>query len=112
MKLIYSDKTNVWENFEEFKTEMAIEDREITIFSKKGRKPFWSMPAPRRLFLIFGSETKGLPDSILKTYPEATYYIPITTEIRCLNLSTSTNRQPTLIQSRFGWSAAGWKSPA
>ena len=80
---------SVWDNFEEFKTEMAIEDGDTALFSKKGRKPFWSLPASRKLFLIFGSETKGLPDDILTAYPEATYHIPITKEIRCLNLSTS-----------------------
>ena len=79
----------VWDNFEAFKTEMVPGKNEIAVFSKKGRKPFWSMPVSKRLFLIFGSETKGLSDDILTAYHQATYHIPITTEIRCLNLSTS-----------------------
>jgi tRNA (cytidine/uridine-2'-O-)-methyltransferase len=80
---------SVWENFGEFKTGMAPDEKEIALFSKNGLKPFWTLPLPKRLFLIFGSETKGLPENILSVYSEATYHIPITKEIRCLNLSTS-----------------------
>ena len=47
------------------------------------------MPAPARLFLIFGSETKGLPVNILQKYAHASYHIPITTATRSLNLSTA-----------------------
>jgi tRNA (cytidine/uridine-2'-O-)-methyltransferase len=47
------------------------------------------MPSTPRLFLIFGSETRGLPTSIREMYPEATYHIPITKKIRSLNLSTA-----------------------
>jgi tRNA (cytidine/uridine-2'-O-)-methyltransferase len=41
------------------------------------------------MYLIFGSETKGLPDSILSAYPGATFFIPMTPHIRSLNLSTA-----------------------
>ena len=82
-------RVSVWENFEQFKKEMVPNEKNVAVFSKKGSKPFWSLPASNRLFLIFGSETKGLPDNILSAYSEATYHIPITNEIRCLNLSTS-----------------------
>jgi len=57
--------------------------------TKNGAKPFWSMPSPERLFLIFGSEIKGLPESILACYHDHAYKIPIADEIRCLNLSTA-----------------------
>jgi tRNA (cytidine/uridine-2'-O-)-methyltransferase len=42
-----------------------------------------------RIFMVFGSETKGLPPSILDRYPNRTYHIPIQSDIRCLNLSTA-----------------------
>ena len=82
-------KLTVWEEFERFQKEMAPAPGEVAVFTKNGALPFWSMPSPKRLFLIFGSETKGLPDSILSIYRKSTYHIPITGEIRCLNLSTS-----------------------
>ncbi|QTA89282.1 rRNA Methylase family protein [Desulfonema magnum] len=79
----------VWENFEEFKENMRPKKEEVALFAKKAEKPFWSMPCPDRLFLIFGSETKGLPETILSVYNQAAYHIPISGKIRCLNLSTA-----------------------
>jgi tRNA (cytidine/uridine-2'-O-)-methyltransferase len=82
-------KLSIWEDFAGLHSKLAPRRHEVTIFSKTGTRPFWSMPSPPRLFLIFGSETQGLPASILNRYPEATYHIPITKNIRSLNLSTA-----------------------
>jgi tRNA (cytidine/uridine-2'-O-)-methyltransferase len=82
-------RLNVWDSFEDFRTANNPQKSEVVILSKSGRKPFWSMPSPPRLFLIFGSETKGLPESIFKMYAQATYHIPITAKTRSLNLSTA-----------------------
>jgi len=80
---------SVWNSFEAFETEMKPRDDEVAVFAKTGEKSFWNMQCPQRLFLIFGSETRGLPDSILSMYRHAAYHIPITDKIRCLNLSTA-----------------------
>ena len=82
-------KLNVWDDFDRFEKTMAPAPGEIVLLTKKGLKPFWSMPSSKRLFLIFGSETKGLPQSIILQYKEFTYHIPITAETRSLNLSTA-----------------------
>jgi tRNA (cytidine/uridine-2'-O-)-methyltransferase len=82
-------KLRVWDDFEKFEKTMAPKDGEVVLLTKKGAKPFWSMPSSKKLFLIFGSETRGLPISILLQYKEFTYHIPITREIRSLNLSTA-----------------------
>ena len=82
-------KLTLWENFAQFESEFKPTGGEVAVFSKKGAAPFWAMPSPPRLFLIFGSETKGLPDDILNRYIDATYHIPITTATRSLNLSTA-----------------------
>jgi tRNA (cytidine/uridine-2'-O-)-methyltransferase len=89
--LDYWEKVNltVWDNFNDFLTAMAPQHGEIALFSKRGSKSFWHMTCPRRLFLIFGSETRGLPDGILNKFSDATYHIPIKSEIRSLNLSTA-----------------------
>ena len=79
----------LWDNFQDFLINMAPEKNEIFLFSKKGSKPFWSLPVMKRMFLVFGSETKGLPSPILDTYSDAVYYIPITRHIRSLNLSSA-----------------------
>ncbi len=82
-------KLSIWDDFKSFKEKMAPKKDEVALFTKNGSKPFWSMPSPARLFLFFGSETKGLPETIISMYKHATYHIPITNEIRCLNLSTT-----------------------
>jgi tRNA (cytidine/uridine-2'-O-)-methyltransferase len=82
-------KLKVWDDFDEFLTNMAPQDGEIALFSKRGAKSFWAMPAAKRLFLVFGSETRGLAVDILHRYSASTYYIPITADTRSLNLSTA-----------------------
>lgn len=82
-------KLSVWDNFASFIDNMAPGEKELLLFTKNGSKPFWDMPSPERLFLVFGSETRGLPEDILSSYPNATFQIPIAGDIRSLNLSTA-----------------------
>jgi tRNA (cytidine/uridine-2'-O-)-methyltransferase len=82
-------KLTVWDNFDEFLEKQAPQKGEVALFSKKGSRSFWTMGCPDRLFLVFGSETRGLPENILQQFSETTYHIPITSEIRSLNLSTA-----------------------
>ena len=82
-------RLGVWDNFDDFLENTAPQKDEVAVFSKSGSKSFWTMICPRRLFLIFGSETRGLSDRILHKFSDATYHIPITSEIRSLNLSTA-----------------------
>jgi tRNA (cytidine/uridine-2'-O-)-methyltransferase len=80
---------HVWPDFETFINNLHPSREQIFLFSKSGSTPFWHMPSLPRMFLIFGSETKGLPPSILSTYSNAIYSVPITNQIRSLNLSTT-----------------------
>lgn len=80
---------HVWDNFEHFSGEMQPAPAEVALFSKLGKKSFWELPETDRLFLIFGSETKGLPQPVQTQYSNAVYHIPVSDKIRCLNLSTS-----------------------
>lgn len=79
----------VWDDFDHFMTTMTPKDQEIALLTKNGTRPYWEMPTPQRLFMLFGSETKGLPEAIRKRFQDKTFYIPIHSAIRCLNLSTS-----------------------
>ena len=79
----------VWNDFDEFSETMFLLPEEVALFAKTGQKDFRSMPSRERMFLIFGSETGGLPEKIRRQFPECSYYIPISDEIRCLNLSTA-----------------------
>jgi tRNA (cytidine/uridine-2'-O-)-methyltransferase len=82
-------RLTIWPDFERFHRQMKVTEEEVVLFTKSGAKSFWAMPFIRRMFLIFGSETKGLPETILAGYPGRSYYIPITSDIRSLNLSTA-----------------------
>ena len=79
----------VWDDFEAFERQMAPQQGQVALLTKNGRRPFWEMPVCARLFLLFGSETHGIPAEILARFPDATYHIPIRPAIRCLNLSTT-----------------------
>ena len=83
-------KRRVWADFTAFQKGMTVGPNEAALFTKTGAHPFWSLPDVDRLFLIFGSETRGLPSDIRQQYGEkATYYIPISSHIRSLNLSSA-----------------------
>jgi len=79
----------LWDDFDKFMMKMAPQLGEMAVFSKRGAKSFWTMPWARRLFLVFGSETRGLTEALLERYSACTYHIPISAEIRSLNLSTA-----------------------
>jgi tRNA (cytidine/uridine-2'-O-)-methyltransferase len=79
----------VWNSFDEMMATMAPEPPEVAVFSKTGARSFWSLPYAQRLFLVFGSETRGLPEPILNRYAASAYHIPITDRARSLNLSTA-----------------------
>lgn len=89
--LDYWPKVNlqVWKTFGHFERHLNPQENEVVLLTKAGKKDFWSIPKPQRLFLVFGSETRGLPHEILARYRLSTYFIPISSAIRSLNLSTA-----------------------
>ena len=78
-----------WDTFEAFQAALRPTSQELVLFSKGGRRPYWELPPGDRLFLLFGSETHGLPAPLLSAYRERTFHIPISAQIRSLNLSTA-----------------------
>jgi tRNA (cytidine/uridine-2'-O-)-methyltransferase len=56
-------------------------------FSTKGQHPYTAAPFAKGCYLLFGSETSGLPTWLLHMLP--TYHIPMTGQVRSLNLATS-----------------------
>lgn len=59
-------------------------------FSKKAEKLYSEAAFQMGDFLVFGSETKGLPEELLEENREHTYRIPILPQVRSLNLATVT----------------------
>lgn len=82
-------RLNVWDNFEAFVNGVKPIEGEVLLFAKRGEKSLWDMPRKKRLFLVFGSETQGLMPDVLERFKEDRFHIPITEDIRCLNLSTA-----------------------
>jgi tRNA (cytidine/uridine-2'-O-)-methyltransferase len=79
----------VWEHVDAFLESQRPRPEEICLFSKTGKRAFWSMPVRARMFLMFGSETRGLPADLRARFPDAIYHVPISGAIRSLNLSTA-----------------------
>lgn len=82
-------RLRVWGNFEDFLAGTAPAPGEVALLAKDAVRPVWELPRTRRLFLVFGSETRGLSPAIRERFPGAAFHIPITDAIRCLNLSTA-----------------------
>ncbi len=58
-------------------------------FTTKGRKTHSQQTYPDGSYLVFGKETKGLPEELLIKNPDNCVRIPMAGEIRSLNLSNS-----------------------
>ena len=58
-------------------------------FTTKGRQTHSEVSYPDNCYLLFGKETKGLPEELLIKNPERCVRIPMQGEIRSLNLSNS-----------------------
>lgn len=61
----------------------------IFYFSTKAPRAFTEVTFPQKVFLMFGKETKGLPETLLETNPERCVRIPMRDTLRSLNLSNS-----------------------
>lgn len=57
--------------------------------SKKGKQPYTHVKYNQRDYLVFGSETGGLPEELLTENLDATIRIPMFGPTRCLNLSNA-----------------------
>lgn len=88
----YIDKLDykVYENFDEFKKE----NKGIYYyFTRYGKKPHTSFNYENKennnLYFIFGKESTGIPKEILKSDLDHCMRIPMTSNVRALNLSNS-----------------------
>lgn len=86
--LDYWDKLDLFvhENFEDFLSKYP--DARLFMFSTHGTKNYAEISYQSDDFLVFGSETKGLPPGIRDHYGMAVR-IPMGKEIRSLNLSNA-----------------------
>jgi tRNA (cytidine/uridine-2'-O-)-methyltransferase len=81
LSLSYHDH---WEAFR-----AAHPSARLHFFSKKAERPYTFAEYREDDFLVFGCETKGLPEELLSDNVDRAWRIPMWGETRSLNLSTS-----------------------
>lgn len=91
--LDYWDKVEIEEHdsLEKFLEKYPPEENNMFFSTTKG-KHVYSEPDYSKMdeiFLLFGKETKGLPEDLLKKYIDKTIRIPMRKTLRSLNLSNS-----------------------
>lgn len=64
-------------------------DGEFFYFSTKAKKVYSDVSYPDKAYLVFGKETKGLPEKLLYENYDNTVRIPMISDARSLNLSNS-----------------------
>jgi len=79
----------VWESIEEFFEKNNITNNAHFATTKTDR-PYFEAEFKDGDFIFFGSETAGIPETILNRYKSQNITIPMTNEGRSLNLAIST----------------------
>ena len=91
--LDYWDKLNIEEHdsFEKFLEKYKPEENNMFFATTKAKHVYSDVEYSNmdEVFLLFGKETKGLPEDILQKYIDKTIRIPMRETLRSLNLSNS-----------------------
>ena len=66
-----------------------LSGRRFWFFSKKARRVYSEVEFFLEDVLVFGSETRGVPDTMLTGNPDRTLRVPITDKVRSLNLGNT-----------------------
>lgn len=85
----YIDKLDyvVYKNYDEFLSKNAGEFYYFTRYGKKPHTTFDYSDNNKNIYLIFGKESTGIPKEILKNHLDRCMRIPMTQNVRSLNLS-------------------------
>lgn len=91
--LDYWDKLEIEEHdsLEKFLQKYSPEDNNMFLASTKSKQCYSDIDYSKmeEVFVLFGKETKGLPENLLKKYMEKDIRIPMRDSLRSLNLSNS-----------------------
>ncbi len=87
--LDYWDKLNVqfYDSLADFMAQH--ENDNLYFFTTKGQHCYTNVTYPQSVYLVFGKETKGLPEDLLYARPDSCLRIPMRNHLRSLNLSNS-----------------------
>ena len=68
-------KVKTYPNLDKF-FEKILPDTPKVFFSTKGKREFFEHTFKKNSYMFFGSETRGLPKSLLRSHQDSTYRIP------------------------------------
>lgn len=87
--LDYWDKLEVtyYEDYEDFLQKNG--NAELYFFSAKGKRCHTEIDYPDGCYLVFGRESVGLPEELVRENIDRAVRIPMLKTLRCLNLSNS-----------------------
>lgn len=83
----YLVDVRVYENLDDFFAKNRV--RQMRLFSTKSPRCYTDVNYADECFLIFGPETRGLPEEFLRAHEADCVRIPMISEARSLNLSNS-----------------------
>jgi tRNA (cytidine/uridine-2'-O-)-methyltransferase len=87
--LDYWDKLDItyYENADAFFEKHG--DKPLYCFSTKAPRSYTAVQYPEEVWLVFGPESRGLPEDIIRSYGDTAVRIPMRQSLRSLNLSNS-----------------------
>ncbi|MEQ1860656.1 MAG: tRNA (cytidine(34)-2'-O)-methyltransferase [Chthoniobacteraceae bacterium] len=80
-------RLTLWDTFEQLRE--AHPAARFWFLSTKAERAYWDADFSAGDFLVFGRETKGLPESMLAAHADRTLTIPMAPQARSLNLATA-----------------------
>ncbi|MBI5201417.1 MAG: tRNA (cytidine(34)-2'-O)-methyltransferase [Elusimicrobia bacterium] len=80
-------KLTVHESFAAFEAFLP-KDASLLLFSTHAETSFWDAPYREDSFLLFGKESEGFSQDIRDRYAGRFYRVPVSTDVRSLNLSS------------------------
>ncbi len=89
--LDYWDKLDItyYDSYEHFLSERPLAKTNTYYFSTKAPNSYTEIEYPDDVYIMFGKETKGIPEDILYDNKDHCVRIPMRDTIRSLNLSNS-----------------------
>lgn len=76
----------LWDSIDEL---LSATKQQVFYATTKAHQTYSSVHYPEDSLLVFGKETKGLPESLLSVHPERCVRLPMREEYRSLNLSNA-----------------------
>ncbi len=77
-------------SWDAFVAERQPRDDQLFLFEEHGSQSFYDADYPADALLVFGRETKGIPEDIWRRYPDRQLHLPMRSRvIRSLNLANT-----------------------